>query len=135
MRMLVKPVAMAPVPGRTGSVKPLASTSNAGGHRLEPRCNLGGSYIVSADPCLAAWRLARAGNWDRFECVLRHSAAARSFIRMLPYQMYFDGYQRAEHIARVIDAQEAAACRDDEERDGPRTAAIESPGSRETGAD
>ena len=68
---------------------------------------------------LAAWRLARAGKWDRFERMLRRSAAARSFIRTLPYQMYFDGYQRAEHIARVIDAQEAAACPGSEAHDEP----------------
>ena len=87
---------------------------------------------MSADPRLAAWRLARAGKWDRFERVLRRSADARSFIRMLPYQMYFDGYQRAEHIARAIDAQEAVACRDDEERGRPRTAAVGPPHSHDT---
>ncbi|WP_029002277.1 hypothetical protein [Azohydromonas australica] len=63
---------------------------------------------MSPDPQLAAWRLARAGKWERFERVLRKSPAARTFIRMLPYQMYFDGYQRAEHIARVIEEQERA---------------------------
>lgn len=87
---------------------------------------------MTADPRLAAWRLARAGKWDRFERVLRRSAAARSFMRMLPYQMYFDGYQRAEHIARVIDVQKAATCRDDEGRGGPRTAAVGPPSSRDT---
>lgn len=69
---------------------------------------------MGTDPQLAAWRLARAGKWGRFERLLRRSEAARNFIRTLPYQMYFDGYQRAEHIARVIDAQEAAACPDSE---------------------
>jgi hypothetical protein len=69
---------------------------------------------VSADPQLAAWRLARAGKWDRFEDVLRKSPAARRFIRMLPYQMYFDGYQRAEHIARVLDAQVLVRCVSDQ---------------------
>jgi hypothetical protein len=63
---------------------------------------------VSADPQLAAWRLARAGKWERFERVLRVSPDARHFIRTLPYQMYFEGYERAEHIARVLDAQDAA---------------------------
>lgn len=69
---------------------------------------------MGTDAELAAWRLARAGKWERFERVLRRSAAARNFIRTLPYQMYFDGYQCAEHIARVIDAQDAAACPDSE---------------------
>jgi hypothetical protein len=33
---------------------------------------------------------------------------------MLPYQMYFDGYQRAEHIARVLDAQVLVRCVSDQ---------------------
>jgi hypothetical protein len=81
---------------------------------------------MGTDAELAAWRLARAGKWDRFERMLRRSAAARSFIRTLPYQMYFDGYQHAEHIARAIDAQEAA-CRDGDGRGGPRTATVDFP--------
>lgn len=87
---------------------------------------------MGTDPQLAAWRLARAGKWDRFERLLRRSPVARSFIRMLPYQMYFDGYQRAEHIARVIDAQEEAACQDSEEREnGPQTQEL-APGNAST---
>ncbi len=86
---------------------------------------------MGTDAELAAWRLARAGKWDRFERMLRRSAAARSFIRTLPYQMYFDGYQHAEHIARAIDAQEAAACRDDNGREGPRTSTVDHPSNRD----
>lgn len=64
---------------------------------------------MSADPQLIAWRLARAGQWGKFERVLRRWPQARRFIRMLPYQMYFEGYERAEHIARVLDAQATAS--------------------------
>lgn len=79
---------------------------------------------MSADPQLTAWRLARAGKWDRFEHVLRKSCAARRFIQMLPYQMYFDGYQRAEHIARVLDAEVVTRCVSDKS-EVPRTAAAD----------
>jgi hypothetical protein len=61
-----------------------------------------------ADPQLVAWRLARSGQWVKLERVLRASADARDFIRHLPYQMYFEGYERAEHMARELDAQDAA---------------------------
>jgi hypothetical protein len=64
---------------------------------------------VSADPQLTAWRLARAGQWARFEHVLRRWPEARRFIRMLPYQMYFEGCERAEYITRVLDAQATAS--------------------------
>ena len=88
---------------------PWSLHGKTGGRRLDDRCNVCRWCTVSADPQRAAWRLARAGKWERFEGLLRKSPAARTFIRMLPYQMYFDGYQRAEHIARAIDAQEAAS--------------------------
>lgn len=61
------------------------------------------------DPQLAAWRLARSGQWVKLERLLRASADARDFIRHLPYQMYFEGYERAEHLARELDAQASSS--------------------------
>ncbi|WP_157267985.1 hypothetical protein [Azohydromonas aeria] len=58
---------------------------------------------------MAAWRLARSGQWVKLERVLRASADARDFIRHLPYQMYFEGYERAEHLARELDAQTSSS--------------------------